>query len=95
MIEKSAICQGDGGSNPRLQQAAGTSRPIVAVRQSLVPLDTRLAAAYQISLFCKLVPRVAPRGFSWSPPDFGQARMAALGWTVSLAGREQPAGRRR
>ena len=28
----------------------------------------------------------------WSPADFGQARMAALGWLVSLAEKEQPAG---
>ncbi len=88
--EKSAFAKAMA-RNPRLQQAAGASRPIVsALRQSLVPLDARLAAAYQISVSCKLVPGGAARGFSWSPPDLGQARMAALGWTVSLAGREQP-----
>ena len=44
-----------------------------------------------IRRFCKLAAHaLPPRGYSWSPADFGQARMAALGWLVSLAEQEQP-----
>ncbi len=87
--EKSAFAKAMA-RNPGLQGLTQTRPVLASPRQSLVPLDSRLAAAYQISFSSKLVPRAAARGFSWSPPDFGQARMAALGWTVSLAGREQP-----
>ena len=87
--EKSAFAKAQA-RNPQLQ-AAGTPSPVLATpRQSLIPLEARIAAAYQIGVFSKLAGAVARRRYSWSPADFGQARMAALGWRVSLAGREQP-----
>ena len=46
--------------------------------------------AFYIRYFCKLMPWAAPRGYSWSPGDFGQARIAALGWLASLAEKERP-----
>ena len=64
--------------------------PVFPGRELTIPLDERLALAYNIRSFCKLSRSPLPRGYSWSPDDFGQARMAALGWLVSLAGTEQP-----
>src|SRR5262249_11456222 len=75
--EKSAFAKAQA-RNPRLQ-ASGAPRPMVsASRQGMIPLEDRIATAYQIRYFCKLMPRGVPRGYSWLPPDFGQARMAAL-----------------
>ncbi len=55
-----------------------------------MPLEDRLSGILQIRRACNLDNRVlvSARGnlaAIWAPPDFGQARMAALGWLVSLA----------
>ncbi len=91
--EKSAFAKALA-RNPRLQ-ASGAPRPLISttrqsMRQSMIPLEERIGAASQIRRFCKLLPVVIPRGYLWAPADFGEARMAALGWLVSLAGKEQP-----
>ncbi len=89
--EKSAYAKAQA-RNPRFQ-ASGAPRQLAATsRQSMTPLESRVSNAYMIRYFCKLTPTPPPRGYSWSPADFGQARMAAIGWLVSLAGREQPGG---
>ena len=38
----------------------------------------------------RLQPRPRPATATWSPDDFGQARMAALGWLMSLEPQDQP-----
>ena len=44
-----------------------------------------------IRRFCKLdADTPLHAATTWSPADFGQARMAALGWLVSLADKEHP-----
>ena len=46
--------------------------------------------AYMIRMACNLETRA--NRFSWSPEDFGQARMAALGWLLSLESRHKAKG---
>ena len=55
-----------------------------------MPLGDRIAGVNIIRRFCKLISTPIPRGYSWSPADLGQARMAGLGWMMSLADKEQP-----
>ncbi len=87
--EKSAFAKAQA-RNPHLQ-APGAARPLIlAARQAMMPLEDRVGNVSLIRYFCKLTTTPAPRGYSWSPADFGQARMVALGWLVSLAGKEQP-----
>ena len=50
-------------------------------------MEKRLGLAVVIRMFCRLdgaTISIAQR-YSWSPADFGQARMAAMGWLVGLA----------
>ena len=74
--------------DPRLQMAG--ARPSALGRQTLLPLETRIGAILQIRMACKLEnrevysARMGPVAV-WAPTDFGQARMAAMGWLVSLA----------
>jgi lipopolysaccharide biosynthesis regulator YciM len=85
--EKSAAMKARS-RDPKLQ-AAG-ARPSAVGRQTMLPLETRMGAISQIRMACKLdnremySSRLGPQAV-WSPTDFGQARMAALGWLVSLA----------
>ena len=60
------------------------------MRNAPMPLEARVGIAFTVSRFCKLSPTPPPRGYTWAPADFGEARMAGLGWLVSLADREQP-----
>jgi tetratricopeptide (TPR) repeat protein len=76
--------------NPRLQAASPPVALAIARRQPTLPLEGRIGISYMIRYFCKLTPSGPPRGYHWSPADFGQARMSALGWLVSLAGKERP-----
>ena len=56
----------------------------------MLPLETRIGMIYQVRMACKLEnrqiysARVRPVAV-WAPIDFGQARLAAMGWLVSLA----------
>ena len=87
--EKSAFAKAQA-KNPGLQ-ASGMGRALVAgSRQSILPLEDRVGYAYLIARVSKLSRIPLARTLSWSPADFGQARMAGLGWVVSLAGSEQP-----
>ncbi|HZW30043.1 MAG TPA: tetratricopeptide repeat protein, partial [Isosphaeraceae bacterium] len=91
--EKSAVIKAMS-RDPRLK-AAGTPASSPS-RNATIPLEDRLGAIFQVRMACKLDNRevyYAPgsRPSIWSPPDFGQARMAALGWLLSLAQKESPA----
>ncbi len=86
--EKSAFARARA-RNPRLQASLGSTATSSASRLPTTPLEERLGAAYLIRRSSKLGTPL-PRGASWSPADFGQARMAALGWLLSLADREAP-----
>jgi tetratricopeptide (TPR) repeat protein len=70
--------------NPRL--SAPNAYGAFARYQGMSPLEDRLSPAYYIRYFCGFdnANHNAQR-YSWSPADFGQARLAALGWLVSLA----------
>jgi tetratricopeptide (TPR) repeat protein len=90
--EKSATAKARS-RDPKLQ-AAG-ARPSSVNRQSSVPLEDRIGQVGQIRMACKLegrevYSRSGPQP-AWGPPDFGQARMAALGWLVNLAQKQGPA----
>ena len=86
--EKSAFARARA-KNPRLQASLGTTSTSSASRLPTTPLEERIGTSYLIRRVSKLGTPL-PRGNSWSPADFGQARMAALGWLVSLADKEGP-----
>jgi tetratricopeptide (TPR) repeat protein len=73
--------------NPQTQ-SVGT-RPSAMGRRQTLPLEDRVNASSQVRRVTRLENRImyatATTGASWTPADFGQARMAALGWLVSLA----------
>ena len=54
-----------------------------------MPLEERIGNTWTIRQACRLLSGYVIR--TWSPEDFGQARMAALGWLLSLAQRQGPA----
>ena len=90
--EKSAATKARS-RDPKLQ-AAG-ARPSALRQQLMLPLEQRIGMSYQIRMACKLesrevYSRSGPAAV-WSPSDFGQARMAAMGWLVSLAQKISPA----
>ena len=66
---------------PSLQPAGGqaVSAPDADLE---TPLQRRIGITYLIRYASNLDPR--PRTLSWSPDDFGQARMAALGWLLGF-----------
>ena len=77
--------------NPRLQASGAPKAAIAAARNAVMPLEEpRRHVVCDPPFLQALAHRLLPRGYSWSPADFGQARMAALGWLVSLADHEQP-----
>ncbi|MFI5456257.1 MAG: DUF1583 domain-containing protein [Isosphaerales bacterium] len=90
--EKSALSKA-WSRDPKLK--AASARPSSLVQQAALPLQERIGAVSQIRMASKLdnreiySSRLGPTP-SWSPPDFGQARMAALGWLVSLAQKTSP-----
>ncbi len=63
---------------------APNAYPIFARYQGMSPLEDRLSPAYYIRYFCGSDSTIAQR-YTWSPADFGQARLAALGWLSTLA----------
>ncbi len=74
--------------NPRFQ--ANTAPTAVTSAQSTTPLVNRVGTASTVRLVARLEPRASFRNYALSPNDFGQARMAALGWLTSLAQEERP-----
>jgi tetratricopeptide (TPR) repeat protein len=68
--------------DPRLQ--APNAYPGSARLQATMPLEERLGTADLIRDFCGLENSTLTRRYSWGPSDFGQARMAAMGWIVSM-----------
>ncbi len=69
--------------NPRF--VVPNEYPTIARYQANTPMGLRLGLAALIRRFVRLDMAVGPRGYIWSPADFGQARMASLGWLVTLA----------
>ena len=49
----------------------------------MIPLEAAHRHTYLIRYACNLELRTS--GINWMPDDFGQARMAALGWLLHLA----------
>lgn len=68
--------------------AAASARPSAYAKLATMPLQDRLGFIYEIRSACKLDSRIYySTGLStvWAPTDFGAARMAALGWRLTLA----------
>ncbi len=70
-------------------QPLGVTATTRALKTPRHPMRERLQAIRQIRVACGLEERsyygpYASR-FQWSPPEFGQARMAALGWLLNIA----------
>ena len=94
--EKSCACQ---GAVPR-PEAEGRERAPnsgAQLQHATAPLQDRISQVLQIRLACKIENRVriSSRGLAtiWAPQDFGQVRMAALGWMLNQAEREGPSKR--
>jgi tetratricopeptide (TPR) repeat protein len=69
---------------PTPQTFGPQGRPLQ--KQATLPLEDRLSNTYFIRVASRLELPDVPR--SWSPDDFGQARMVALGWLVGRAQKE-------
>ena len=87
--EKSAAVKARS-RDPKLRSTGARAS---TMNRPTVPLEDRLSGIFQVRRACKLDSRevyYAPgtQVPTWAPPDFGQARMAALGWLVSLAQKE-------
>ena len=91
--EKSAIVKART-RDPKLNASA--ARPSRYQRTAPMPLEERIGQATQIRMATKLETRYSysrSQAYVWSPGDFGQARMAALGWML-VAGDEDGQGGR-
>ncbi len=84
--------------DPKLQNQG--VRPSSLTRKATMPLEDRLGAALEIRAASRLAAayyaNTSNQVTAWAPQDYGQARMAALGWLISLAeqarGRQEPGG---
>ena len=82
------------GPHPRPQAPGGRGQALEHRGRAAVPARGRGSAPALRSAWRRSSSRAnttSARGTAaaiWSPPDFGQARMAALGWIVSLAQKE-------
>ena len=85
--EKSAFSKAKA-RNPKLT-ATGTAARLRPMQPTL-PLDERLGNIRVLRIFCKLDPTILSRRASFPLTDFGQARMVALGWLMSLAEKRAP-----
>ncbi len=86
--EKSAIIKARH-RDPKLQNQGARQSSIN--RKATMPLEDRLGAALEIRSASRLAPAyyaANTQGTAWAPQDYGQARMAALGWLVGLADRQ-------
>ncbi|MGP0063330.1 MAG: DUF1583 domain-containing protein [Isosphaeraceae bacterium] len=90
--EKSAIIKARK-RDPKLQGEGARQSSIT--RKASVPLEDRIGQVYEMRMACQLESRsyylYTGQVSAWAPEDFGQARMAALGWIVSLAERNASA----
>ena len=86
VVGATATGTGTGTGNSRGRQGWVNSR---------FPIQSRIAAAWQVRAATRLDPD--PLYFSgpgtgmtsiWTPPEFGQARMAAIAWLYAIAGRD-------
>ena len=78
-----------GAATPSSRTRAYRSRRSAARPRS--PLEDRIGVAMEIRLPAgsrRPITLAITQGTTWAPADFGQARMAALGWLVSLAERQ-------
>src|SRR5262249_39395557 len=83
--EKSAIVKART-RDPKPKPSA--ARPSRYQRSAPMPLEERIGQSTQIRMATKLETRYSysrSQAYVWSPGDFGQARMAALGWMLSQA----------
>ena len=79
--------------DPKLQATGARVSSRTAAVQA-TPLEDRVNAVQTIRMAAGLESRAMGQGrtvSSWAPPDFGQARMAALGWLISLSQKESKA----
>ena len=92
--EKSALGKA-WSRDPKLRAGSARSTSAATGQQATIPLQDRISQILQIRIACKIENRVsiASRGLAtiWAPQDFGQARMAALGWLLNQALKEGPA----
>ncbi len=88
--EKSALAKAQV-RNPRLQPP--NAYPLFSRQQGSSPMENRLGVVIYIRYFCRLDDSTIGQRYSWSPADFGQARLAAMGWMVGLAQRRGAAAR--
>ena len=90
--EKSAMAKA-WTRDPKLRPA--TARATTAAQQVANPMQDRVATLLQIRIACGLEKSVSmsSRGVTtvWGPQDFGQARMAAMGWLLNLAQKQSQA----
>ncbi len=88
--EKSAIVKART-RDPKLQNQGVR---ITANRKATMPLEDRLGAVVEIRGASRLAANynysTTNQITAWAPVDYGQARMAALGWLLGLAERKGP-----
>ncbi len=67
------------------------ARQSSTIRKASVPLEDRVGQVYEMRMACQLESYsyylYTGQTSAWAPQDFGQARMAALGWVLGLAER--------
>ena len=87
--EKSAIVKART-RDPKLQGEG--ARQSSTIRKASVPLEDRIGQVYEMRMASQLESRsyysYSGQVSAWAPQDFGQSRMAALGWIVGLAERQ-------
>ncbi len=64
-------------------QPGSTPTASTIVRDSGLPLEQRIAVTYTVRMAAGL--EASSASYRWSPEDFGQARLAALGWLLGRA----------
>jgi tetratricopeptide (TPR) repeat protein len=85
--------QKGSGTPAGSKSASSASARKAAGAANQFPIENRIEAVWQVRSAIKLDEQQAYYGRGntpsvWSPPEFGQARMAALGWLYAIAQRE-------
>ncbi len=92
--EKSALAKA-WTRDPKLRRGSARPSSAASSQQLPIPLEYRINQVLQIRIASRIENRVsiASRGVGtiWAPQDFGQARMAALGWLLKEAQQQGPA----
>lgn len=73
------------------KMAGSAARTSSAQRVESIPIQDRVGSIYQIRIAAKVEARdgySSSQRSTWAPPDFGQARIAALAWILSTAMKE-------